>query len=120
EVEEKAGVSRRGTDHRQRIRQTRAPAQPWLEIDGFSEREEFACERQDASKLDRGRRCIPVGEFPAGGEPDAALHRCDTETVLEIDDRPRKAGIANRTEVPVIAADHRKRELVAKRPEDVR
>ncbi len=76
--------------------------------------------RHQPVELHRRRRRIAGGEFGAGGEPDALLHRRDQIAVLHIDHRPRQRRIALAPEVTVIAALDRHRQFEAERLEQIR
>src|SRR6202011_2075684 len=95
------------------------PPEPGLEIDRLGERKQLAGERQPALELDRRRRRVPLGDLEAAGQPDATLHRRDDEAVLEIEHRPAEHRVAGRPIMPGIAAEHRERETIAERLQDV-
>ena len=75
--------------------------------------------RHEAPELHRRRRGVAGGEFRAGGEPDALLHRREAITVLRIEHRPREPRIAARAEMPVITALDRERQRNAERRQEV-
>ena len=75
--------------------------------------------RQQAIELHRRRGGVAGGEFSAGGDADALLHRCEAIAVIGIENRPCQARIAERTEMAVIAAFDGERQLDAERSKQV-
>src|SRR5262249_55489172 len=102
--EPQASLPGRAADHRTGIGKAGACAHPWSLLDRIAEREQAGRRRHETRKLYRRQRGIAGGEFGAGGEADALLHRRETVAGLGIENRPRQAGIAARTEMAVIAA----------------
>ena len=74
----------------------RPRAQPRLGLDRLAERKQVARRRHHAVELHRRRRGIARGEFRAGGDADALLHRREAIAVLGIENRPAERRIALR------------------------
>src|SRR5579863_9578457 len=118
--EPEAALARRAANHRAGIGKTRPCSKPRRRLDRIAKREEFVRPRQYAIELHWRRRRIARSEFRASREPDALFHRRQAIAVVGVENRPIQSGIALRAVVAVIAALDGKRQLDAKRFEQIR
>ncbi len=120
EGEPEAGLSGRRADHRTRIRKARTASHPGLGLDLIAERKQAFGKGHQPVKLDRRRRRVARGEFGAGGEADALLHRRQHIADIRVEHRPREAAAGARAEMQMIAALDGHRQPDPERREQVR
>ena len=102
--EPEATLARRPSDYRPRVGEAwpRTEPGPWL--NGLSKWKQGLRGRQQPIELLRCWRRVAPGEFDAGGNADALLHRSEHVAIFSIKDRTAERGVSPRPIMAVIAA----------------